>query len=467
MGNLVMGTCIAWSGSALPGLKLPAAQDGFEVTESEGSWIGSLLPLGALLGAPLGGYLSSRFGKKGAMFLDAGFFSLGYLVLAVAPATWILYIGRLVCGIATGVSCTTCPIYVAEISTPNYRGLLGSGMQVMVVLGVLLSISVGAVLSWRWMSIVCLAAVLLWSVLLFLVPETPAQHITDKKYREARESLEWLRETIYVEAEYEEIQQSVEDGISRSGGIQDLFKTENLAPLIISLVLMFGQQMSGMNAVLFYVVDIFTAAGSSIPPSIESIIVALVQVVATVLGAIFMDKLGRRFLLIFSSLVMVISISSVGAYFYIKDNLGDTDLATKLQILPVASLSIFVFAFSVGFGPIPWLMTSEIFSPEVRGPASSIATAFNWALAFIVTKFFSNLVAAISEAFSFWVFGALTALVLVFCILFVPETKGKSLDSIQSMFRSGSPYFLEIGMWKLCRRRSRTDQVLLVEEEEY
>ena len=461
-----MGTCIAWSGSALPGLKLGPDQDGFNVTESEGSWIGSLLPLGALLGAPLGGLLCAWIGKKTSMFLNAGLFTIGYLILAIAPAIWALYIGRFVCGIATGVSCTTCPIYVAEISTPGYRGLLGSGMQVMVVLGVLLSICTGAILSWRWLSIVCLASVLLWVVLLLVVPESPVQHLQNKKYREARESLEWLRETIYVEAEYEEIQQSVEEGMSRSGGIQDLFKTENLAPLIISLVLMFGQQLSGMNAVLFYVVDIFTAAGSSIPPSIESIIVAVVQVVATILGAIFMDKLGRRFLLIASSGLMVISISAVGAYFYIKDNLDDAELAAKLQILPVASLSIFVFAFSVGFGPIPWLMTSEIFAPEVRGPASSVATAFNWALAFVVTKFFANLVAAITEAASFWVFGALTALVLIFCILFVPETKGKSLDNIQSMFRSSSPYFLEIGAWKMCRRRD-PDQVLLVEDEEY
>ena len=465
MGNLVMGTAISWSGPAIPFLKLSPGEDGFNVTDSEGSWIGSLMPLGALLGGPLGGLLVGRLGKKGAMLTDAGLFAAAYLLIVVAPALWAVYLGRLLCGVATGVSSLVCPVYVAEISTPQIRGLLGSGMQVMVTFGVLLAIAVGALVSWRWLSIVCLSMVVVWALLLLLVPETPAHHLACKRYRDARESLEWLRGTIYVDAEYEEIQRGVEEGQAGSTGFGELFKSHNLAPLIISLYLMLGQQMSGMNAVIFYVVDIFDAAGSSIPPNVESIIVALVQVAATILGALVMDKLGRRMLLNISSSIMVISISALGAYFYIKENLGDTDLATRLQILPVASLSIFVFAFSVGFGPIPWLMMSELFSPEVRGVASSLATSFNWTLAFLVTKFFSDLVAAISEAGSFWVFGGITAATFLFCLLFVPETKGKSLEGIQAMFRSSQPYFLNIGLWKICRRKDNSDREVLVDSE--
>ena len=140
-------------------------------------------------------------------------------------------------------------------------------------------------------------------------------------------------------------------------------------------------------------------------------------------------------LLNLSSFFILVSISVLGGFLYIKENQQNTELAEKLQMLPVASLSIFVFAFSIGFGPIPWLMMSELFSSEVRGPASAIATTFNWTLAFIVTKFFSDLVAAISEAGSFWVFGGITGLTFLFCLLFVPETKGKSLGAIQGMFR--------------------------------
>merc|ERR1712080_62817 len=120
-----------------------------------------------------------------------------------------------------------------------------------------------------------------------------------------------------------------------------------------------------------------------------------------------------------------------------------------MGMLPVVSLSLFVFFFSIGFGPIPWLMMSELFSPEVRSLASSISTTFNWTLAFIVTKFFSILVTEVTEAGAFWVFGGFTVTTFIFCFLFVPETKGKSLDDIQQMFRDPRPYFLNIGVWRV------------------
>ncbi len=338
--------------------------------------------------------------------------------------------------------------------------------KVMVTIGVLVVICVGALLTWRWISIVCMVTVLIWAFLLLVIPESPAQHIANKKYREARESLEWLRSTIYIESELEDIQREIEESMATPANVKDLLKKQNLAPLIISMYLMLGQQLCGINAVIFYVVDIFSAAGSSIPASIESIIVGLMQVGSTILGALVMDRLGRRALLLFSSLVMVLSISTLGAYFYIKQNLDNQDLATRIQAVPVVSLSLFIIAFSVGFGPIPWLMMSELFSPSVRGMASSLATLFNWTLAFCVTKFFADLVAAISEAYSFWVFGGITFFTFLFSLLFVPETKGKTLENIQALFRSSRPYFLEIGVWRMCAGSGESDTQVLVQADD-
>lgn len=449
MGNLVMGTAIAWSGPAIPYLKLDSSKDGFNISDAQGSWIGSLMPLGALIGGPLGGVFVGKVGKKGTMFISAALFTLSYLLLVVAPNVATIYFGRLMSGTATGIASLVCPVYVAEVAKPEVRGLLGSCVQLMVTLGVLLVLVVGAGLSWRWISICCLASVLVWAILLLFIPESPAQYMTNKKYREARESLEWLRQTIYVESEFEAIQREIEESLATPAKPSDLFQSQNLAPLIISMYLMLGQQLCGINAVIFYVVDIFSAAGSSIKPSIESIIIGIMQVVSTGLGAAVMDKLGRRFLLTFSSSIMVLSISSLGAFFFIKINQNNVELATSLEILPVISLCVFIFAFSVGFGPIPWLMMSELFSPKMKGLASSLATSINWTLAFCVTKFFSDLVGAISEAFCFWLFGGITALTFIFCLLFVPETKGKTLEQVQGMFRSSRPYFLHIGIWKI------------------
>jgi sugar porter (SP) family MFS transporter len=306
-------------------------------------------------------------------------------------------------------------------------------------------------------------------IALVFVPETPAHYLSQKRYREARESLEWLRGGIHVDQEYEDILKSVEESATQSAGLTDLLSSSNLAPFIISLWLMLGQQFSGMNAVMFYCVSIFEQSGSSLNSNTENIIVGAVQIVATIFAALVMDKAGRRILLNLSSSVMVISIGVLGMFFFIANNPDDKTLAEKIDLVPVASLSLFVFAFSVGFGPIPWLMMSELFSPEVKSLASSISTSFNWTLAFLVTKFFSTMVNGLTEAGAFWFFGSFTILTFLFCMFFVPETKGKSLDEIQHLFRSDRPYFYNIGIWRACggRGSQAEDRRPIVEEEVY
>merc|ERR1711872_761287 len=222
-----------------------------------------------------------------------------------------------------------------------------------------------------------------------------------------------------------------------------------------------------MNAVMFYCVSIFEQAGSSMNSTVENIIVGGVQIFATILAALLMDKAGRRLLLNLSSSIMVISIGALGAFFYIADDLDNEHLAKKIEFVPVFSLSLFVFAFSIGFGPIPWLMMSELFSPEVKSLTSSISTSFNWTLAFLVTKFFSTMVKGLTEAGAFWFFGSFTIVTFFFCMFFVPETKGKTLDEIQQLFRSDRPYFYNIGPWRACRGQESEDRRQIVQEEVY
>jgi len=467
LGNLVMGTTIGWSSPAGPLLAMAEQDGGFHLSDDQNSWVGCLMPAGALLGGQVGGLLMTKMGRKGAMMTGAAMFAVSYLLLVVAPNVWVIYAGRVCTGICTGICSIVCPVYVAETATPSRRGFLGSCVQLMVTFGVMLVIVVGVCGSWRWISISCLVMIAIWIIALVFVPETPAHHIGQKKYREARESLEWLRGTTHVDQEYEDILKSVEESANLSAGLADLFSGSNLAPFIISLWLMLGQQFSGMNAVMFYCVSIFQQSGSSLNSNVANIIIGAVQIVATIFAALVMDKAGRRMLLNFSSSLMVLSIGVLGAFFYIADNLGDEDLAKKIELVPVASLSLFVFAFSIGFGPIPWLMMSELFSPEVKSLASSISTTFNWTLAFLVTKFFTTMVGAVTEAGAFWIFGGFTILTFLFCLLFVPETKGKSLDEIQQLFRSDRPYFLNIGPWRICRGEEPEDRRPIVQEEVY
>merc|ERR1719376_1050214 len=154
-----MGTCIGWSAPALSHLQDNATRHEFPVTDTDANWIGSLTPAGALFGSLVGGYLADRFGRKGGMYVSALFFSVGYLMLICADHVAYLYLGRFVTGIACGLVTTSCPTYIAEISSPHVRGFLGSGFQVFVTIGVLWVALWGAVVSWRWLSVTCLSVV--------------------------------------------------------------------------------------------------------------------------------------------------------------------------------------------------------------------------------------------------------------------------------------------------------------------
>ena len=159
------------------------------------------------------------------------------------------------------------------------------------------------------------------------------------------------------------------------------------------------------------------------------------QFIATFVSVMVVDKLGRRLLLLVSAIVMAISTIAMGVYFYLKDS--DVNVS-NLGWLPVCSLCVFIVMFSIGFGPVPWLMMGELFSSDIKGVAGSIAGTSNWVLAFIVTKTFVNLRTAMGSGETFWLFSGITLVGVVFVYVFVPETKGKSLNEIQDIL-AGKP----------------------------
>lgn len=437
-GGLVMGTAIGWTGPAL-NLLIPNTTSGspppeFPVTDNQGNFIASLMPAGAFCGGLIGGVLVGRFGRRATLFWTTAFFALAYLCLAAAQNVWMLFIGRYLSGMAAGITTIAAPMYVSETSSPHVRGMLGSGFQVMITIGVLYVDIVGALCSWRWLSVACIALCLLWGILMLFVPESPAYLLSIKDYDGARDAMQFLRGHPYIETELSEIQLSIEEAARKTFNPSDLIEPQNMKPLVIALMLMVGQQLSGVNAVIFFSVSIFEAAQTPLNSFVESIIVASTMVVATVIAALIIDRLGRRILLNVSALLMLITIYLLGLYFWIQKT--HPDIAAKIGFLPLGSLCIYVFAFSIGFGPIPWLMMSELFSPEIKSITSSITASFNWTLAFCVTEFYGPVSKAVGPAATFWAFASILVLVLAFCVFFVPETKGKSLEEIQQLFRS-------------------------------
>lgn len=198
-------------------------------------------------------------------------------------------------------------------------------------------------------------------------------------------------------------------------------------------MLMFFQQFSGINAVIFFVVDIFEMAGSSLDPSDCSIIVGVVQVLMTFAAAALVERAGRKLLLVQSSAVMCICLTTLGIYFNLKSSGRDV---SSFGWIPLLSVVFFIISFSLGYGPIPWMMMGELLAPEVKGVASSLVVLFNWISVFIVTKTFPVLNKSLGSDFTFWIFAVIMAFGTFFGLKVLFETKGKSNAQIQLMLSS-------------------------------
>ncbi|RXG57691.1 hypothetical protein Avbf_12488 [Armadillidium vulgare] len=192
-----------------------------------------------------------------------------------------------------------------------------------------------------------------------------------------------------IEKELQIIRESLEESRRKKATFLDLKKSYILKPLLMSLGLMFFEQFSGINAVLFNLALIFDRAGSKMSSNVSSIIIGVTQILGTFVAALLMDKAGRKMLLITSSSIMTVSLAALGVYFYYLK--FDAEVAASVGWLPLVSLVLYVIAFSLGYGPIPWLMMGELFSPDVKELAASIALLANWIFAFITTLIYQPL----------------------------------------------------------------------------
>lgn len=193
---------------------------------------------------------------------------------------------------------------------------------------------------------------------------------------------------------------------------------------------MFFQQFSGINAVIFYTVTIFKSAGSTMDPQVSSIIVGVVQVLVTFAAAVLVERAGRKILLVQSSAIMCLCLTVLGIYFHLKDH--DHNVSA-IGWLPLFSMVMFIVSFSLGYGPIPWMIMGELLAPEVKGIATALTVLFNWTAVFIVTKSFPILIELVGSDCTFWIFAIIMALGTFYGIVALFETKGKSNAQIQLM----------------------------------
>nr|CAD7197765.1 unnamed protein product [Timema douglasi] len=389
----------------------------------KGSWIGSLLNLGAFIGAIPAGILADHIGRRTTLCGLAVPFFVSWLMIAFCSSALELYVGRIVGGMAVGAVSVVAPMYISELADSKVRGALGTFFQLQITLGILCGYLVGMVGDHRVLAFILSVLPVVYFVSFIWMPESPVYLLSKDKLNEAR------RSNYDIEDEMVRMTESSGDSQKRKGGLGELLSNPvTRRALTIALGLMMFQQLSGVNAVIFYTGQIFDLAGSSIPSATACIIIGVVQVIATYVSTLLVDRAGRRILLLISDSVMALCLGVLGAYFHLLNNHYDT---SDVSWVPIVSVAIFIVVFSLGFGPIPWIMLGELFPANVKGVASAVAAAFSWILSFAVTKVFQNMTSSLGEDITFWVFTGICVVGTVFVFVMVPETKGKDLNEIQ------------------------------------
>ncbi|XP_049862177.1 facilitated trehalose transporter Tret1-like [Schistocerca gregaria] len=427
LSAVAAGAVLGWSSPALVRMPLNPEQQ---------SWAGSLVAVGATLGPWAGGWATGRVGRRGTLLWGALPYLLGWALLMGGLASyWLLLAARVLLGVAVGVTFTALPMYVAEIAEASVRGALGSLLQLEVSAGMLLIYVVGPYVTYHALAAVCVAVPAVFAAVFFTRPESPYFFLYQGNDGAAERALRAVRgDDEDISAEFSDMQEAVEDAKKNEASFRDLVSTRgNVRALYLTLGLMTFQQLSGINAMLFFGEAIFKMTGSSIDSSVSLIIVGFVMLAASCTTPLLADRLGRRIMLVASAIGMCISQVVLAIYFQMASSGKDV---SSLGWLPVTTFVMYIAVYPPGFGALPWAVMSELFPANVKSVASSLSASVCWFQCFLITKFFADLVAAVGEAAPFFGFGACCVAAALFVYFLLPETKGRTLEEIQDILNS-------------------------------
>jgi SP family arabinose:H+ symporter-like MFS transporter len=393
--------------------------------------------LGCIPGAFFAGFLSDRFGRRKILFLCAILYAVSG-VLSAIPRTFGEFLSaRFISGLGIGASSMLCPVYIAELAPAAKRGRLGSLFQLGIVVGIFLTLFLNARIQglgdeawnaangWRWMLGAEVAPALFLLALLFFVPESPRWLIGAGRDDEARRVLESVGGPEHARQEMASMRGVLGE---REGRFAELFHARFRRPLLVAVLLMAFSQFSGINAIMYYSTKIFATSGVGVKDSFtSSAIVGFVNLLFTFVAIALVDRAGRRALLLVGLTVQMTALGAVGWMFHA----GFKGLPLLLAILT------FIGAFAMALGPISWILCSEIFPTKVRGRAMSVATFTIWTACYIVAQTFPMLNdnPAIGPAKTFWFYAVCSLAALGFVWAWVPETKGKTLEEIETYWR--------------------------------
>lgn len=392
----------------------------------------SIAIIGTVIGALTGGIPSDSLGRKKTLFFIAILYLLSSIGTAVSTNWELFLVLRFIGGIAVGVSCVVAPIYISEISPADSRGRLVALFQFNVVVGILLayvsnyfiSIWLPGNLAWRVMLGILAIPSLMLLICIRFVPESPRWLILKKNNVEEAK-------TIFSQINPQETDHIVKTILNHKESAESpkvsLWQKKYLAPIVFAGLIAFFNQVAGINAIIYYAPRIIEMTGLGKSASLLSTIgIGLVNFIFTLIAMNFIDRIGRRKLMLVGSIGLVVTLGLISRSFYLQD-FGN--------LLVVILLLIYIAFFAFSQGAVVWVFISEIFPNQVRAKGQSLGSFINWASAALIAFLFPVLVARGHTGGTFLFFTVMMVLQLIFVIRFMPETKGRSLEQIDDSFK--------------------------------
>jgi len=425
MGGLMFGFDIAIISGAVPFI-----QPYFGWNELELGWGVSSLLVGAIAGSFGSGAVTDHYGRKKVLIVVALFFALSCALTAISESSVTFISARLFGGLAVGAASVLSPMYVAEVAPARLRGMLVSVYQLAIVTGILCSYLINFWLhdidnNWRWMFATGIAPSVLFFSGLFFIPESPRWLYRAGKKEESFRVLTLIGGEKLAKAELAEIAESLDNKEETASG-GELLNHGVRKVMIAGFFLAVLVQVSGINTVIDYAPKILLAAGVEIKSALlQTSLIGLINFVFTFVAIFFIDRLGRRTLYLIGSMGMAVTLVFLSVSFFLKLD----------GILTLACIMLFIAFFSSCIGPVFWTLVAEIYPNRIRGKALAFASFTQWIFNFLVVLLFPHFLKSVGGGTTFLFLALMSFMQWLFTYLYVPETKGKSLEEIEHLWK--------------------------------
>lgn len=425
MATMSFGLCVGYSSPALPDMRKRLGW-----SDDQSDWFGSLLNIGGLFGALAGGQLIKSIGRKFTLLLSAVVNVAGWLCIISGAVPGVLFFGRVLTGVFIGMTSITAPVFVSEVSPKDIRGLLNVMCSMAYTVGVLMAYVMGKWLHYDWLAAASMVPVVLMALILPWLADSPRWLFQVSRDEAGLRALHFYGRSD-ADEEYKAMRANA--AATEKFRLSELKQPHIFKPFMVTLLALFLQQFSGIAVLLLYAYDIFAMAGWTLSAADSSIIVGTVPLVGVGLAVVLTDRLGRRALLLFSLAVSAVSLATLGAFYHLKQ-IKEASFVESFGWLPLASLCVFFIGFSVGLRPLPPILMGEMLPLRIKGFATSILMFVFFACATFTTKEYHPMMMFFGQGGIYWFYASFMAVGFVLVMLFLPETKGKTLEDIEKTF---------------------------------